>query len=178
MRKLVLLSAALAMMVGMVTATGTASASVGPDVLNCNGHVLLSASYVKAAAPDPYRFGAVQLCRDGDYYFAIYINYSYDPGGPTPPPQGPMPDEQFANAWLYRYLDGQFVDRFSCDDPGGNDHLVPGDKWCVTPKIYAPSSRVTFAGAGFQYVWYNEEWVHVGSGWTQRCNRHVGCVPL
>jgi hypothetical protein len=163
------------MIVTMLAAPGSASAAVGPAVANCNGHVLLSASYVRAS--DGTRFGAIQLCRDGDHYFAIYINYWYDPGEPLPPPQGPMPDGQFANAWLYRYLDGDFVDRFSCDDPGGNDHVLPGQTWCVTPKIYAPSSRVTFRGAGFGYWWDGTKWVHVASGWTQRCNRHVGCVP-
>ncbi len=171
---MVLLACTLAM-VGIVTVAGPASATVEAAVANCNGHTLVSANYVRDSTG--YRYGAIQLCRSGDHYFAIYINYGYDPGEPNKPVQGPMPDGEFANAWLYRYLDGVYVDRFSCDDSGGNGHVLPGQTWCVTPLIYAPSSRVTFRGAGFVYYWDGAQWVHVASGWTQRCNRHVGCVP-
>ncbi|GAB2964739.1 hypothetical protein [Saccharothrix stipae] len=148
------LAVAVASVLGPLAAA-PAMARATAQVANCNGHTVVSADYVTTTSGS--ELGAVQLCRNDDSYFAMYINY------------GPLPAGRTANAWLYRYLDGAPAGQWNCDSPGGNGHVAPGQTWCVTPQILAPSSRVTFIAKGTVY----SGGVAIAQGWTRECNRYI-----
>lgn len=166
MKKLSLLFCALATMTTVLFGPGNASADVSAAVANCNGYTVVDAHYV---VEDRWAWGSVQLCRDGDYYWGIYINYAR---GRYPYVQGAMPYGEFANVVLDRYYNGEYS-TFTCDSPGGNVHVIPGQTWCRTPKIYAPSSNVTFVAIGKGYRWNGSKWVNVANGVTRECNRYI-----
>lgn len=129
-------------------------------VVNCqhsdgNGSVV-SAAYVKRY--DGVILGAIQLCKDSSSgYWAYVIFYN------------PVPSGHWGYAFLHRYLDGQYVDSFGCNSPGGNGYVAPGQTRCWTPKIDAPSSRVTFVARGILCVGtFNRCDFLVGEGQTAR----------
>ncbi len=158
MRRLSIIVCILATLFAVV-GTGTASAgSVGP-VDNCYGATVRAPKLVTNNS-NGFKWGAVQLCQDGSGFFAVYINYNLEATQ-----QGPMPNGQFANAWIYRYHNGVYFGRMSCDNTEGNVHVTPGQIACYTPHS-GVGSGVSFRAAAFGYVWNGVEWIHVASGWS------------
>jgi hypothetical protein len=76
-----------------------------------------------------------------------------------------MPYGKFANAWIYRYHNGVYFGRMSCDNTGGNLHVIPGEIACYTPDS-AVGPGVSFRGRAFGYVLVGNEWVETVSAWT------------
>jgi hypothetical protein len=141
----------------------TMSSAAEVSVANCNGYTLHSASHVTRNGA---AVGAVQLCRDGDRWFAIFISYRT------------MPSGHWANAYLDHYVNGVYSGAtWSCDADGGNDHVIPGQTWCVTPKIFSNSASVSFKAYAFEYYDPTGGWDIYAAGFTQRCNKYVGCTP-
>lgn len=123
-----------------VTATvGTASAQsiAAPNCQHSSGDgIIIAPAHVYNTSGTA--IGAVQLCRNpGSYHYWAYIVF-----------YNRMPAGNWGQAYLTRYLKGVRGDTFSCESTGGNDHVAPGQTMCWTPKIYAPSSNVTFVAAG------------------------------
>ncbi len=169
--RLILPSAILLSMLGI---PGTASAAPAV-VLNCNGHTVISASHVKNSTG--HNYGAIQLCRDGTAHFAIYINYNA-----AGTEQGKMPAENWANAWIYRYENGVYKGRLSCDNTeyGGNEHVFPGQTMCVSGRYLYWGPSHTYRAAGFRYrLEGDDSSTLLGSGWTARCTAEIArtCYP-
>jgi hypothetical protein len=152
---------------GLLTVPRAASADASLAVANCNGYTLVSAQYVTTPAGFPY--GAVQLCRNGDDFFVIFIHYVSYP----PPVYGPMPTGYFGNALLYRYTNGVYSGRWDCSS--GNGVVLPGQTWCVTQQVDLQAGD-TFKAQGAVDRWDGSKWVLAASGWTQRCNTTT-CTP-
>lgn len=132
---------ACAFVVAMTASTtadvASAQSTAAPNCQHSSGDgVIIAPAYVVNNSGTPV--GAIQLCRNtgSPYYWAYIVFY------------GPMAAGNWGQAYLERYLDGVRGDVFTCESPGGNDHVAPGQTMCWTPKIYAPSSRVTFRAAG------------------------------
>lgn len=166
-RALLLIGALLASLLGF---TGTASAAT---FANCNGHTLISAHHVESTSGSNY--GSVQLCRDGSAYFGIYLSYRHDGSDQ----QGPLPPGVIANAFIYRYENGVYKGRLSCDDTqyGGNVHVTPGQTMCVTGRYLYTGSKHTYRAYGLTF-WWTGEWTQGASGHTARCTAVVptSCV--
>lgn len=139
MKRIAALMCAFVMAMTVLITVGNASAQsiAVPNCQHSSGDgVIIAAAHVvnnSGAA-----VGAIQLCRNSGspYYWAYLVFYS------------PMATGNWGQAYLERYLDGVRGDVFTCESPGGNDHVAPGQTMCWTPKIYAPSSRVTFRAVG------------------------------
>ncbi|MFI7680351.1 hypothetical protein [Actinophytocola sp. NPDC049390] len=162
-KKIIVLVGAIVFAVCLMGSSASAEASADAAVDNCYGHSTRSANYVKNNYSG-HRWGAVQLCQDSGGFFAVYINYNLDTTQ-----QGPMPYGQFANAWIYRYHNGVYYGRMSCDTSGGNGHVTPGRIACYTPRS-GVGDGVSFRAAAFGYVLDGNEWVHVASGWSATIN--------
>lgn len=163
-KKILLICAAL--ILGFFIAPGSANAQTSAAVDNCNGHTLHSADNVVVRNSDIGAVGSVQLCRDGDNWFAMIISH------------GPMPSGHWANAILRHYENGVPTGaQWSCDSPGGNGHVLPGQTWCMTPKIYSNATVITFKALGYEYFDESGGWDVYADGATLRCNKHVGCIP-
>jgi len=139
MRRVAALACAFFMAITVLTTTGSASAqpAAAPNCQHSSGGgVIIAPAYVINNSGAPV--GAIQLCRNpgSPYYWAYLVFYNKMPAG------------NWGQAYLERYLDGVPGDVFTCESPGGNDHVAPGQTMCWTPKIYAPSSRVTFRAVG------------------------------
>ncbi len=114
----------VAVMMGLLGATTDVASAAQPE--NCNGGTLVSADYVLRGTA---QVGSIQLCRRGDDYYAMYINYGTVAGG------------HYANAELTRYYDG-VQHRWTCDSQGGNKHVQAGYTWCVTPSVHSPNTII------------------------------------
>ncbi|SED17658.1 hypothetical protein SAMN04489727_6749 [Amycolatopsis tolypomycina] len=77
--------------------------------------------------------GSAQVCRDSNYDYWGFAIYN-----------SPMTVSQWAQVYLNRYRDGILVDTITCDTPGGNDRIGPGQTRCWTPKLTGLSGRWTF----------------------------------
>ncbi|PSL55803.1 hypothetical protein B0I31_10494 [Saccharothrix carnea] len=140
-----LVATCCAVVLALLGASGAATAAAAPraDIAaapNCQHGstygIVVSAAHVTRY--DGVELGAIQLCRDtSSNYWAFVLFY------------GPVPTGNWGYAYLNRFLDGQPVDTFGCN-PGGNGYVEPRQTKCWTPKISAPSSRVTFLASGVQ----------------------------
>jgi hypothetical protein len=160
-----------ALLVSLLGYAGTASAAT---FQNCNGKTVISAQYIKSSSGSKY--GSIQLCRDGGSYFGMYISYRHDGSDQ----QGPLPSGVLGNAFIYRYVNGQYQGRLSCDDTsyGGNEHLVAGDTMCVTGRYAYTGGQQTYRAYGLTY-WWTGQWTQGAEGHTARCTAVVptSCVP-
>jgi hypothetical protein len=129
-------------MVGVASAQaadGTNSGAAGaPNCQHGNTYgTIVSAAHVMRY-DDRVELGSIQLCKDSSSrYWAFVIFYD------------PVPTGNWGNAYLNRYYNGGH-DFFACHSPGGNDFVDRRQTRCWTPKIDAPSSKVTFAASGVQ----------------------------
>lgn len=135
-RRLTAILAATGLAASMLTAV-PAYAAVPTDT--CGGSVYVSPDVDIISSYTGNSVGKVQLRRDSEYkYWACVTFYS------------PVPTGFWGMARLYRFLDHAPAGEFNCDD-GGGDHVSAGGRFCRTPKILAPSPRVTFWGEGLMY---------------------------
>lgn len=136
MKRIALLVALIGL---LLTGAGTTAAATtaGPPTPNC-GHysgggdtaiVHDAASYVRLFGSRTV-IGSVQLCRQGDYYWAYIVFYDY------------MPSGKWGTAVLEIVRDGVKY-QWGCDSSpqgspnGGNGRVLPGQNRCWTPKVYA-----------------------------------------
>lgn len=98
-RRATLLLAALATIVGMLAAPGTASAGDGNFTTACLGHSVLAGPVAVTRPTSSLPWGYVRYCWDGLNNFAQFIHV--DANGR----QAPMPANFIANAWIWRYED-------------------------------------------------------------------------
>lgn len=152
MKRLSLLLCGLAMMLGMATVPSAASADVAPAVANCLGHTLVSANYVKSSSGLPW--GAIQLCRNGNSFFALHVHYVSYP----PPVHGPMPSGFEGSAYLHSST-GFY---WSCSVPVGST-------WCATSQVTILPGEA-FRARGVVWQWDGLKWVAKADGWTKWCN--------
>ena len=159
MRRIGLLLATFAMMLGVMTTPSTASAA--ETVVDCNGQTVVDKYPVGS-------LGTVWLCRRDDYYFGMYVS------------KATMPAGRWGTAWLHRFkknvADGT---EWSCDGQvsdtnKGNGRVLPGDTWCHTPVVHTADVNVNFRVQGIVWEQQNGKWVEVTHGWTRICNRY-GC---
>jgi hypothetical protein len=139
MKRILSIASMVVLTLGMTSAPAGASATQGSAVaaLNCQhsqgAGSIVSADHVEG----PWgAIGAVQLCRSGSYYWAYVVEYE------------PVPRNAWAIAHLFRYQNGVKNGVWSCNSSGGNGHIEPGQTMCWTPRIYAPSSSITFMATG------------------------------
>jgi hypothetical protein len=130
--------AALALaLAGLVGATGSASATL--QVTNCNSASgsgsIVDTFYVNVGG-DGAHVGAVQLCTKDTYYWAYVVFYA------------PMPAGNWGQATLNHYHNGVKTGVWTCDSPGGNGHVAPGQTQCWTPKIHRAGAADLFSGDG------------------------------
>ncbi len=119
----------------------TLSSRKGPTGLpNCrtsDGHLPVSAAYALNASED--LVATVQLCRDSaQKYWAFVV--LHQPG---------LGEGEWANAYLYRYSDGEFAGAYSCAVSNGASGYITSPKpACWTGKMDGTDARFTFlAGA-------------------------------
>lgn len=153
MRRTAVLLSTLALVLGVAPAT--ASAAQPP---NCNGKTMVYPAKVSTSSED---VGAIHLCREGDNYFAMYINY------------GLMPRQRWAQGWLYRFDENGNHSEWSCDSPVGeaNGHVQAGDTWCRTPSIRSTSPDVHFQAGAKYYVAQDNQYVIWAEAYTRICNK-------
>ncbi|WP_160169713.1 hypothetical protein [Amycolatopsis rifamycinica] len=77
--------------------------------------------------------GTVEVCRDGNYDYWAFAIYN-----------SPMTVSEYAQVYLNRFRDGGLTETVTCDDPGGNKRIAPGQTRCWTPKLTGLSGRWTF----------------------------------
>lgn len=139
MVRLLAIMSVIVLTLGGIAAPAHASTDSGGAVaaLNCQ-HSQGAGSVVSADHVEgPWGvIGAVQLCRSGSYYWAYLVEYETVPRG------------AWAIAHLFRYQSGVKNGVWSCNSSGGNGHIEPGQTMCWTPRIYAPSSSITFMATG------------------------------
>ncbi len=133
------LLSALALVIGPTAGLAHAGVAeqMGVSALNCQ-HSQGAGTVVSADHVDgPWGvLGAIQLCRNGSYYWAYLVEYE------------PVPRGAWAIAHLFRYQNGVRNGVWSCNTSGGNGHIEPGQTMCWTPRIYAPSGSITFMATG------------------------------
>lgn len=145
MRRIAILLSALAAILALAPAT----ASAAPR--NCDGATLVSANYVRLSNGSGTIAGAIQLCRTGTNWFAMYIHYSI------------MSPERRGVGILQRWHNGVFDASRSCT-------VSPGQTWCKTTTLPGPDNSYWFRGAGLYQAWQSGRWVTIGEGYTSRCN--------
>lgn len=89
---------------------------------------------------DRTRVGTIEICHDSNYNYWGFVIYS-----------SPMTASQYAEVHLDRYRDGVWESQITCDSPGGNGSVMPGQTRCWTPKFTGLSGRWTFRAASFKY---------------------------
>lgn len=161
MKRAILLACAVVFVAALAVLPGAGAASAAVPA-NCLGKTLHSANHVRTNGGND--LGAIQLCRDGDYWFALYISDRI------------MPQSHRGNGRIDHFIDGNYNASWSCDAPGGNGKVVTGEQWCVTPKLYSYSSRISFEAVGYEDYRADGYWITYAIGKTLRCNRFVGCV--
>lgn len=140
-RRLTVMLSAVGLAAGLLSTTTPATA--GPAAVptdTCGGSVYVSADKEVRTLGSGIPVANIQLRRDSNYYYWSCITF-----------YSSVPTGYWATARLTRYLDGKFVDEFSCDSGGGTPHVSAGMRFCRTPKILAPSPRVTFYAEGYEY---------------------------
>ncbi|WP_410660439.1 hypothetical protein [Amycolatopsis sp. lyj-112] len=100
---------------------------------------IVTTAPVKAEA-DGSRVGTVEICRDSAYKYWGFVIYT-----------SPMTASQYAQVHLGRYRDDVWESEITCDSPGGNKMVGPGQTRCWTPKFTGLSARYTFRAASFKY---------------------------
>jgi len=86
------------------------------------------------------RVGTIEICRDSSYNYWGFVIYT-----------SPMTASQYAEVYLDRYRDGVWESQITCDSPGGNGTVMPGQTRCWTPKFTGLSSRWSFRASSFKY---------------------------
>ncbi|MEA5362933.1 hypothetical protein VA596_25615 [Amycolatopsis sp., V23-08] len=114
-----------------------ASADVrsSPDCQNSAGYQTLVTPRAAVIATNNVVVGEVQLCRQGDLYFAFVL---FDQA---------MTASQYAQAYLVRYDQGVPVGTVTCDSSGGNGKVLPGQRRCWTPNLNGQAARYTFVAS-------------------------------
>lgn len=158
MKRTTAILAGTALVTAVLTVAGGGTA--GASTPNCQHHLgdgaVRSATAVLTNTGQD-TIGAIQLCKDSSSrYWAYMVMYS------------PLPRDRWANVTLGAYWDGSGQATYSCDAPGGNGHILPGQTMCWTPKIYGTSTRWTYDMTGVAYArtssggWDDYAWVWLG----------------
>lgn len=141
MKRLILLLAVVLLMLGGVSATAAADEVGQPAARaeNCQhssgAGTPISAAYVVSHSTGS-RYGAVQLCRSGSYYWAYIVLYEPEVYG------------WWATTHLFRYENGVHTSTWNCNSTGGNGYVEPGQTMCWTPRTYAPNASTTLMASG------------------------------
>jgi hypothetical protein len=161
LRRLAAISLPLATVAGLFTAI-PASADVG-IMVNCGGHQVMSANYVRLTNGSNSIVGSIQLCRTSYVYDGMtWYNYMA-----RIEMYSPLPSNAYlANAYIYAraYSDG--VRRvWTCDNtPEG--HVTAGQRTCYTPWLLGVDFH-DFQAYGREYhLNINAEWVKIAEGAT------------
>lgn len=90
--------------------------------------------------------GTIQLCRDSEYKYWGFVLLN-----------NPLTASQWADAVLTRYREG-LQSSISCDSPGGNGIVLPGQTRCWTPKFTGLSRLYTFRAEGTVTSSHTGDW--------------------
>jgi hypothetical protein len=158
LKKILALFGALVLMLG-IGISGSVSAAAAPQ--NCNGHILVSANYVRDNAGVVH--GAIQLCRERDknFWFAMFFYYG-----------NPVPTGHIGTARLFQRLDtGGAAEASNCAEGTGN---ASGTRtWCSTLLTFTGTTLYRARGELLSNRTGN--WVKYAEGYTLLCSIH-GCV--
>ena len=164
MRKIyTVLSALTLLLSGVIAGGANASATTNMAVANCNGHSVVSASYVRRFS-DNKALGAIQLCRNGNHWFSMFIYYGDQ-----------LPSGHIGNARKWFVRNWEILGQQSCADSGGSGYAAGSTTWCTSPQDYPagdPTQQRRGEGELLQYV--NGKWVEYARGYTLLCN-YNGC---
>jgi hypothetical protein len=142
MRRTARIATTLAAMATLASATtGVASADVqeSPHCQNNNGfQEVVTTGPVKAVSND-VRVGTVEVCREGSLYFGFVLF------------NDPMTASEYANVYFDRYDNGSLVGTVTCNDPGGNKQVMPGQRRCWTANLNGAAARYTFRAWAEKY---------------------------
>ncbi|WP_433021178.1 hypothetical protein [Kribbella sp. CA-294648] len=140
-RRFTVMLAAVGLAAGLLsTATPATAGTAAVPTDTCGGSVYVSPDREVRTLGSNIPVAKIQLRRDSNYYYWSCITF-----------YSAVPTGYWATARLTRYLDGSFTDEFACGRGGGTPHVSAGMRFCRSPKILAPSSRVTFYAEGFEY---------------------------
>ncbi|MEU4249109.1 hypothetical protein AB0F15_17040 [Amycolatopsis sp. NPDC026612] len=119
---------------GCLTPAASAQTQAAPDCQYGSSYgVVVQPTAAITAVVGGGRVGTVEVCRDSSYNywgFAIY--------------DSPMSASEYGQVYLNRFRDGALTETITCDDPGGNKRIAPGQTRCWTPKLTGLSGRWTF----------------------------------
>ncbi|MGI5499844.1 hypothetical protein [Lentzea sp. CA-135723] len=134
------LAVAGAVLLGLA-APASAGAEANPDCQNDRGfQTVVGTGPIKSISTGD-RIGTIYLCREGSLYFAFAL---YETTFVT---------NQTAQVWLQRYDNGNWVGEVNCDtEPGGNQHIRPGERRCWTPNLNGDAARYTFRALSQKYI--------------------------
>lgn len=139
-KTIVALGVSLAAVVWMVMPASAQALAAAPDCQWGTGYgTIVTTAPVKSEA-DGSRVGTVEVCRDSSYNYWGFVIYT-----------SPMTASQWADVYFDRYRDGVWLSSITCDSPGGNGIVKPGQTRCWTPKFTGINSIYTFKASSFKY---------------------------
>jgi hypothetical protein len=112
---------------------------IPPNCQNNDGYQQIVATAPVNALSNGARIGTVELCREGTLYFGFVIFNS------------PMTVSEYAQVYFDRYDNGSLVGTVTCDSPGGNERVMPGQTRCWTPNLNGDAVRYTFRAWSDKY---------------------------
>ncbi|MFD8497323.1 hypothetical protein [Amycolatopsis sp. NPDC059657] len=147
------LGALTSTVVALVSLVPSASAqtAAAPDCQFGNTYgVVVDRAYLRTQTGN-VAIGKIQLCRDSDYKYWGFVLLN-----------NPLTTSQWADAVLTRYRDG-LQGSISCDSPGGNGKVLPGQTRCWTPKFTGLSRLYTFRAEATVTSSHTGDWYAWGS---------------
>lgn len=116
-----------------VAVPAAAQSQAAPDCQYGSGYWTIVTTAPVTALTGGTQVATVELCRDSSYNYWAFAIYS-----------SPMTVSEYAQVYLQVYRDGSWTGDFTCDSPGGNGYIAPGQTRCWTPKVVGVSGHYTF----------------------------------
>ncbi|MDT7785742.1 MAG: hypothetical protein QOF58_4161 [Pseudonocardiales bacterium] len=130
-------TAAVALLGIAPSATAQSTPSVQVSCPHGQGSgIIISSGAVETSAG--VRIGTVHLCRDSSYKFWGYLQLDHD-----------LPTGRWGQVTAWRFIGGSDGDSpTTCDGPGGNGYIRPGQSSCYTQKLYGAPGNYKFSAVG------------------------------
>lgn len=149
-RKTIAMIGATAVAMLGLAAQASADVQAGPDCQNGDGYQTVVTKGVVRNS-DGSRAGIVEVCREDSLYFGFVL---FD---------APMTASQYANVDLLRYDNGAPAGSVTCNDPGGNGTVLPGQRRCWTANLNGAAVRYKFQAMSFQYSSHTGDLISMGN---------------